>query len=212
MLRVTEIFTGIQGESSTAGFPFQFIRLTGCNLRCTYCDTKYAYEGGEEWAKVKIIEKVQKSPINRVLITGGEPLFQKETPELAKGLIDAGYDVFVETNGSLDISVLGKQVQKVMDVKCPGSGESHQVRFENISSLTEKDDVKFVLTDRRDFEWAVEILNKYNLDKKCNIFFSPIFGILKPATLSSWILDSDIPVRLNLQLHKIIWPEKTRGV
>ena len=211
MLQVTEIFKSIQGESTFAGMLFHFIRLTGCNLRCTYCDTKYAYEGGREMSVEGIIEQVCCDSIKNVLITGGEPLLQKETAKLAAGLIDRGYTVLVETNGSLDISILPEGAIRIMDLKCPSSGHEKDNLWQNLAHLTRQDEVKFVISDRRDYDWAKAVIDREKLAARCTLLFSPIFGILNPAILAGWMLEDQSPARLQLQLHKVIRPNSDRG-
>ncbi len=212
MLEITEIYQSIEGEAKGAGLPFQFIRLTGCNLRCSYCDTKYAYEKGRVYSIKEILNVIEKSPITRVLITGGEPLFQNETPELADKLIVSGYTVYMETNGSMSIKGLSDRVNVIMDIKCPGSGQDKKMKWDNISCLKKTDQVKFVLSHETDYKWAKSIINKRNLKDRCEILFSPVSNLLPPSELASWILRDNLPVRLNLQLQIYIWPKAKRGV
>jgi len=216
-LKVNEIFFSIQGESSYAGIPCAFVRLTGCNLRCSYCDTRYAYDEGDERTLEQVLDAVERLPAGLVEITGGEPLLQPETHSLAIALADRGYKVLIETNGS--ISVVGRDVRAkvIMDVKCPGSGMSGHILWENLEALAPGDEVKFVLTNRADYEWALEIMEKYRLRANKAVHLSPAFGLLEPRQLASWMLESpqlkhSLNVRLQLQIHKYIWPSVERGV
>lgn len=211
MLWVSEIFYSIQGESSYAGYPCGFIRLSGCNLRCTYCDTPYVYENGDFFSIEEIIHKIHsfKSPL--VEVTGGEPLLQEETPELIETLVHENYTVLVETNGTKDISILPEKAICIMDIKCPGSGQSQYVDWANLSRLRKNDEVKFVLMNEKDYQWAKEIVEKFQLAEKAHILFSPVHRKLSPSTLAEWILRDHLPVRFQLQLHKILWPDVERG-
>ncbi len=211
-MKVCEIFASIQGESTYAGLPCVFVRLTGCNLRCTYCDTSYAYEEGVETDIDEIIVKTGKFGIELVEITGGEPLVQADVLQLASGLLDAGFKVLIETNGSVDIGNVDKRAVIIMDVKTPGSGMSGSVRIGNFDILKKNDEIKFVISDRFDYEWAVNIVKRYDLQHKCSILFSPVFGKLNPADMSKWIVEDRLTVRLNLQLHKYIHDPDQRGV
>ncbi len=213
-LLVNEIFKSIQGESWFAGLPCVFVRLTGCNLRCKYCDTTYAYDGGEELPVEELVERLAAYPAfggtQLVEITGGEPLLQGETPELAEALLQKAKTVLVDTNGTLDIGILPKGIVRIVDVKCPDSGQSERMFWENMDRLLRTDEVKFVLQSRRDYEWAKSIVEDYELLRRCMVLFSPAFGTLQPRTLAEWILADNLTVRLNLQLHKYIWsPDKT---
>ena len=211
MLKVNEIFYSIQGESSYAGFPCIFIRLTGCNLNCTYCDTRYAFKKGRNMTIEKILKSVNQFECPLVEITGGEPLLQTETSRLAQMLSDSGYRVFVETNGTQNIDRLPVNVSCIMDIKCPGSGEEKKTDWANIHRLDRNDEVKFVLTSRADYLWATEIIRGYCLTEKASILFSPVLGKLDPAEIARWILEDGLDVRLQLQIHKIIWPDETRS-
>jgi len=213
-IKVNEIFISIQGESTRAGLPCVFIRLTGCNLRCSYCDTTYAYEEGALMEIRDILEKVKSLNCPLVEITGGEPLIQDETPQLIKGLLDAGYTVLLETNGSKDISTVDRHCIKIMDIKCPSSGEEAHNDLENLIRLNQGDELKFVIADKRDYDFAFETLTMIPADKKdsISINFSPCFGRLEPRELSEWILKDKLNIRLNMQLHKYIWPPDKRGV
>jgi 7-carboxy-7-deazaguanine synthase len=210
-MKVNEIFFSIQGESSHQGKPCVFVRLSGCNLRCTYCDTAYACEEGEEIPLERVLERVRACPTGMVEITGGEPLLQEECFALARRLLDDGYEVLVETNGTVDISRLDRRAVKILDIKCPGSGHTHEILWENLAALGERDEVKFVLTSREDYEWAREVLSREKLTARQTVLFSPVFGSLAPRELASWILEDGLPVRLNLQIHKYIWEPGERG-
>ncbi len=211
-LLVNEIFYSIQGESLNAGRPCVFVRLAGCNLRCSYCDTTYAYEEGTLLNIRGIIRKVEKHNCSLVEVTGGEPLFQRDTPELIKRLLDSGREVMLETNGSLDVSSVDPRCMKILDVKCPSSGESSKNRYENLLLLTALDQVKFVIGDRADYEFAKTTKGLFpKALPGQNILFSPVSGSLPVKTLSEWMLQDNLPFRLHVQLHKIIWPDETRG-
>jgi 7-carboxy-7-deazaguanine synthase len=211
-LVVNEIFHSIQGESSFAGRPCVFIRLTGCNLRCSYCDTAYAFHEGERVSIEAILSRVAAYGCSLVEVTGGEPLLQPETPALLAALCDAGYETLLETGGSLDISALDSRVRRIVDVKCPGSGMVDRNLWENLGVLTGIDEVKFVIRDRADFDWSVEVIRKYELLTKSGVLVSPVFGALPPVDLADWVLASRLPVRMQVQMHKIIWDPEQRGV
>jgi 7-carboxy-7-deazaguanine synthase len=211
-LKVNEIFKSIQGESWFAGLPCVFVRLTGCNLRCTYCDTAYAYDEGEELSVEEVLERVAAYNCPMVEITGGEPLLQEETPKLAAALLQKARAILVETNGTLDIDVLPKGIVRIVDMKCPDSGECGRMLWENMGRLVKTDEVKFVLQSRRDYEWAKALVAEHQLLRRCMVLFSPAFGVLEPRVLAGWILEDNLAVRLNLQLHKYIWTPEERGV
>jgi 7-carboxy-7-deazaguanine synthase len=211
LLKVNEIFYSIQGESSHAGYPCAFIRLTGCNLRCSYCDTTYAYKKGKSWPLEKLISMVDEMGCSLVEITGGEPLLQEETPDLVNALCDKGLRVLVETNGTQDIRRLPERAVCILDIKCPGSGESDKMLWENVSALKSTDEVKFVLTSRQDYTWAKKIIHLHHLPEKNRVLFSPCYNRLKPDRLARWILEDQLCVRLQLQLHKVIWPDHKHG-
>jgi 7-carboxy-7-deazaguanine synthase len=211
MLKVNEIFYSIQGESTFAGFPFVFVRLTGCNLRCTYCDTRYAYDEGKEMSVDSVLNAVKKYNCNRVEITGGEPLLQEETTDLARKLLNNQCQVLIETNGTKDIDVLPAGVTRIMDVKCNGSGEKNKMDWENLNRLTSRDEVKFVLTSRKDYDEAKQVIEKYHLVNRVKVLLSPAHGMLPISDLAGWMLSDGLDVRLQPQLHRIIWPEETRG-
>lgn len=208
---VTEIFHSIQGESSHAGRPCTFVRLTGCNLRCAWCDTAYAWEGGTRMSRREVLWEVAKHRCRLVELTGGEPLAQPETPLLAQRLVEHGYQVLVETNGALPLDVLDKRVTAIMDVKTPSSGMHARTDWNNLERLRPQDELKFVLADREDFEYAARTVRRI-LPQDRHIHFQPVFGRLDPAELAAWILNERLPVRLGLQLHKIIWDPCLRGV
>jgi len=211
LLKVNEIFLSIQGESSYSGLPCTFIRLTGCNLRCSFCDTKYAYKRGKSMSLNDLLNHVQTMDCALVEITGGEPLLQEETPELTQLLLDNGFRVLVETNGSLDIRALPSGAVCILDIKCPGSGESEKMLWENLEHLKHSDEVKFVISTREDYEWARNNLISRKLSRKASILFSPCHGRLSPARLAGWILEDRLSARLQLQLHRIIWPGTEHG-
>jgi 7-carboxy-7-deazaguanine synthase len=212
-LRVNEIFYSLQGESSFAGRPCVLVRLTGCQMRCRWCDTPYSFYEGS-WRSLEEIEaEVAGYGCGLVEITGGEPLLQPATPLLVERLCDGGYEVLVETGGGLDVSALDRRAHRILDVKCPGSGEVDGNRLENLDELRRGDEVKFVLADRMDYEWARAMLER--LRRKMDVVpvhFSPVEAELPPRTLASWILEDRLPVRLQLQLHKVLWGASTRGV
>jgi 7-carboxy-7-deazaguanine synthase len=210
-LVVCETFASLMGESTRAGVPAYFIRLTGCNLRCRYCDTAYAYEGGRELTVAALMAMVQTQPHRLVLVTGGEPLLQAETPVLLTALLDAGFTVCLETNGSRPIGALEARVHRILDVKCPGSGMADHNDWGNLDLLTPRDEVKFVVAHRSDFAWALEVIDRHGLAERLPVLISPVFGQVSLQEAAAWILTSRRPVRLNLQLHKYIWGPEARG-
>ncbi len=212
MLKVNEIYYSIQGESSKAGLPCVFIRLTYCNLRCTYCDTEYAFYNGKDFSITGIIEQVKKYQCNLVEVTGGEPLFQEECYELLHQLCEEGFEVMLETGGSLPVKEVDKRVKIIMDLKCPSSGMIKKNLYENIDYLKPQDEVKFVIGNREDYEWSKEIINKFNLDKKCAVLISPVFGKIDFVDIVNWILSDNLNVRFQLQIHKFIWEPDRKGV
>lgn len=207
-LRISEIFLSLQGEADAAGWPTVFVRLTGCPLRCHYCDTSYAFTGGEWMSIDAIVKTVADFNTHHVCVTGGEPLAQKGCLELLARLCDAGYSVSLETSGALDISRVDTRVSRVMDIKTPVSGEAARNRYENIAHLTPHDQVKLVIGDRNDYEWAKAIVEKYQLSERCAVLFSPCFGKIEPRQLAEWILEDRLPVRFQMQLHKILWGDE----
>ncbi len=208
-LRVTEIFCSLQGESRSAGFPTAFVRLTGCPLRCGYCDTRYAFGGGEPMTPGEIVTQVAAMGVERVTVTGGEPLAQEQSLGLLSRLCDAGFaEVSLETSGALDLSEVDPRVIKVMDLKTPGSGEVDRNLYRNITLLGSRDQVKFVICDRQDYDWARKMLERQQLRGRCEILFSPAAGQLSPTRLAEWIVEDRLPVRFQIQLHKLLWGEE----
>lgn len=204
-LRITEIFFSLQGETSRIGLPTVFIRLTGCPLRCGYCDTAYAFTGGKSVTLAEILSQVSQYKTRYITVTGGEPLAQKNCLPLLAALCDAGYLVSLETSGALDIGAVDPRVMRVVDIKTPASGEVDKNRWENLALLTPRDEIKFVLCDENDYNWACQILAQYHLADLCPVLFSPAQGSLNPTRLADWILRDGLPVRFQLQLHKILW-------
>jgi 7-carboxy-7-deazaguanine synthase len=211
-LVVNEIYKSIQGESSWVGLPCVFVRLTACDLRCTWCDTAYAFYEGHRVSLDEIVDRVVKLDCPLVEITGGEPLLQAGVLPLMTRLCDLGKRVLIETSGAHDISGIDPRVVRIMDLKCPGSGEVARNLYANIAHLRAQDEVKFVIADRADYEWAREKLREHELSARCNVLFSPVWGRLDPQRLVGWILEDKLPVRFQLQLHKLIWDPKQRGV
>ncbi len=212
MLQITEIFKSVQGESSYAGLPCVFVRLTGCNLRCRYCDTEYAFYEGKDMTVSEAIAAIEGFSLRLVEITGGEPLLQTESYDLMKRLLNLDYQVMLETSGSISIQDVPKEVIKIVDMKCPSSGEMDKNDIKNLFRLARHDEVKFVIGDRKDYEWSREILQEYKLEEKVNVLFSPVFDILNLRSLAEWILEDNLPVRLQTQLHKHIWDKHATGV
>ena len=204
-LRITEIFYSLQGETSRVGLPTVFVRLTGCPLRCTYCDTAYAFTGGQSMTLQEIMERVQACSTRYVTVTGGEPLAQKNCLPLLRMLCDAGYHVSLETSGALDVSAVDKRVMKILDIKTPASGEAEKNLWSNLDLLSAHDEIKFVLCDEADYLWAREISLGKKLAARCAVLFSPAQGQLQAAELADWILRDALPVRLQVQLHKLLW-------
>lgn len=212
MLEITEFFSSIQGETSFIGLPCFFIRLTGCNLRCSYCDTRYAYEGGKKYSLEEVIARIERSRRKRVVITGGEPLLQNETIELLTLLVENDFQVLLETNGSLPIVLVPEGVITILDMKCPGSGMANRMNCNNLKYLKPQDQVKFVISDEKDFAWADQLIGKYSLEHSVEVLFSPNSETLPLEQLAQWILESELDVRLQPQLHKIIWGPNRQGV
>lgn len=208
MLKIHEIFYSLQGESSRIGLPTVFIRLTGCPLRCGYCDTAYAFQGGENLRVDEVLQRAAAFGAHYVTVTGGEPLAQKESLDLMRQLCNAGYDVSLETGGSLDISGVDPRVSVILDIKTPGSGEMQKNLWRNIGHLKPADEVKFVLCDRQDYEWARQTVAEHAIADKCGVLFSPAYGQLDPSDLAGWILQDKLPVRMQVQLHKLLWGEE----
>jgi len=213
VLRVTEIYKSIQGESTRAGLPCTIVRLTGCNLRCVWCDTAYAFTGGLEMHVNEVVGRCQELGCSLVEITGGEPLLQPDCVLLAQRLLEGGMTVLCETSGSVSIAPLPPGVIRIVDFKCPGSGECDKNDWSNVAALRPRDEVKFVIADRRDYEWSKDVVATHGLAARCGqVLFAPVFGVMTPADLAGWILEDGLPVRLQLQLHRIIWPAANRGV
>ena len=217
-LRVTEVFHSIQGESTWAGLPCTFIRLTGCPLRCVWCDTEYAFHGGEKVALEALVERARRIGTPLVEVTGGEPLVHPGAARLCELLLEAGFTVLVETSGAVDVSGLDPRVHKIMDLKCPGSGESGRNLWSNLDHLTDRDEVKFVVADRADYEWTRATIAERGLDAAVAsgrlraLLVSPVWSAVEWADLARWILEDGLPVRLQLQIHKLIWGAETKGV
>lgn len=217
-LQVTEIFHSIQGESTWAGLPCTFVRLTGCPLRCFWCDTEYAFHGGRKLSLEEVVDRVRALGCPLVEITGGEPLVQRGAFTLAERLLDEGYTVLVETSGAIEVSRLDPRTHKIMDLKCPGSGESDRNLWSNLDHLRSRDEVKFVVRDRVDYEWARDVVRDRGLDRRVRegslgaVLVSPVWGAVDLEELAAWILADRLPVRLQLQMHKVVWGAEARGV
>ncbi len=210
-MRVCEIFYSLQGESTFQGLPCYFIRTTGCNLRCSYCDTRYAYEEGYNISPGELLDKVETFRPEIIEITGGEPLIQKDIPSFIKKLVDRKYTVLVETNGSINIDIIDRRVIRLVDIKCPSSGMKDRMDFNNLKRLTEKDELKFIIGNEEDYKWAKKILNEYDLSDFRNVIFIPVYGVMSYKELARWILRDRLMVRFQLQLHKLIWGRDVRG-
>lgn len=211
-LRISEVYASVQGESRWVGLPCTFVRLTGCNLRCTWCDSVFTFKGGEHRSIDAVIADVEALGIPLVEVTGGEPLAQRQCIPLMQRLLDRGYEVLLETSGSLDISRVPAGVHVIMDLKPPGSGEAAKNRWQNLEFLQPKDEIKLVLASREDFEWARDRIREHRLSERCPVLVSPVFGSLDPRELVEWTLAERLPVRVQVQLHKVIWPPEARGV
>ena len=212
MIKINEIYLSVQGESTHTGLPCIFIRLTGCNLRCSWCDTAYAFHEGKNMSIDEILQKVESFGIHLVEITGGEPLMQENVYTLMRRLIENRYKVMLETGGSISLERVPKDVIKIMDLKCPGSGEQEKNNLDNLKLLTPHDEVKFVILDRKDYEWSRDIIEKFKINETAHILLSPVFDKLELKEMVKWILEDRLPVRLQTQLHKIIWDKNTIGV
>jgi len=211
-LKINEIYKSIQGESTHTGRPCIFVRLTYCNLRCTYCDTEYAFYEGKEKKIDTIMDEVKSMNCTLVEVTGGEPLFQPNCIELLNRLVNEGYEVMLETGGSISISDVPKSIIKIVDFKCPTSGMMKKNLWSILDDIQSHDEIKFVIGNREDFDWACKRINEYSLAEKCTILFSPVFGEIEPKKIIDWIVDENIPVRFQLQSHKYIWPSEKKGV
>jgi len=207
-LKLTEIFLSLQGEARDAGWPTVFVRLTGCPLRCHYCDTAYAFYGGTWWDIDGILDEVAKHGVRHVCVTGGEPLSQKRVIGLLRKLCDAGYVVSLETSGAIDIADVDTRVSRIVDIKTPGSGEVARNLWSNVPQLTPNDQVKFVICSRADFDWACEVLAEHKLHERCDVLFSPSHAQVSPRELADWIVEARLPVRFQMQLHKALWGEE----
>ena len=211
-LKINEIYYSVQGESTHAGRPCIFIRLTYCNLRCSYCDTEYAFYDGKDMEITDIMSEIKRWDCNLVEVTGGEPLFQDECIDLLNELVNSNYEVMLETGGSLSISDVPKKVVKIVDFKCPSSGMVKKNLWSIVDDLQAHDEVKFVIGNREDFDWAKDRITQYSLDKICTLLFSPTFGEIDPQQIVEWILAENLPVRMQLQMHKMIWSPEEKGV
>ena len=207
-LKIFEIFYSLQGESSRVGLPTIFIRLSGCPMRCHYCDTAYAFQGGSMMTVDEIIKTIKKYDTRYVTVTGGEPLAQKEVLSLLKVLADQNYEVSLETGGGLSIKEVDPRIKIILDIKTPESGEEKKNHWDNLNLIHSKDEIKFVLCSREDYDWAKKILNQYKLAEKCDVLFSPVYQKLNTTNLGNWILEDQLPVRMQIQLHKLLWGEK----
>ncbi len=210
-MRVTEIFFSIQGEGTRAGRPCVFVRFTGCDLRCVWCDTAYAFQGGRDMSRAEILAEVERHPCKLVLLTGGEPTLQRELPELARELLDRGHEVTVETHGQRPLDALAPEVVRIVDVKPPGSGEV-TTDFAYLDRLRPHDEVKFVVASEEDFRWSREVVARHRLEGRVAVLFSPVWGAVEPRDLARWMLEAGLDARLSLQVHKVIWGADARGV
>jgi 7-carboxy-7-deazaguanine synthase len=210
-MRVTEIFFSLQGEGTRAGRPCVFVRFTGCDLRCVYCDTAYAFHGGRDLTREEILAEVARHPCRLVLLTGGEPMLQREAPALARDLLDRGYEVTVETHGQRPLDALPREVARIVDVKTPGSGEV-TTDFAYLERLEPHDEVKFVICSESDWRWSLDVIRRHRIDRRCAVLVSPAWGAVDPKDVARWVLESGVEARLSLQLHKVIWGPEARGV
>jgi 7-carboxy-7-deazaguanine synthase len=212
VLRVNEIFYSIQGEGTRAGRPSVFVRLTGCPLRCVWCDTAYAFHEGVSRELDDVVAEAETRPCRLVCLTGGEPLAQPAAFDLVRRLIDRGWEVVVETSGHVSLARLDPRAVAVMDIKAPGSGEAHRMDWDNLDRLKRRDEAKLVLAGREDYEWARDLVREKELARRCTVLFSPVHGQLEPGRLARWVLEDALPVRVQVQLHKVLWPGEGRGV
>ena len=212
MIKINEIYLSVQGESSHTGLPCVFVRLTGCNLRCVWCDTAYAFHDGKNQSIDQTLKDIKNFGINLVEITGGEPLMQEDVYPLMEALLENGYKVMLETGGSLSLGKVPRDVIKILDLKCPGSEEHKKNNLDNLKLLAPHDEVKFVILDRRDYEWSRDLIKKHKINETAPILFSPVYGKLELKEMVKWILEDRLPVRLQTQLHKVIWSKETQGV
>ena len=210
-MRVTEIFHSIQGESSHAGRPCAFVRLTGCNLRCRWCDSEYTFTGGEPMSIDDVLQRVRSYGCKLVEVTGGEPLAQRESLDLIRRLCDEGFEVLIETSGSIDVAPVDPRATLILDIKCPGSGEVEKNRWENLKHLKPRDEIKFVIADRADYDWARQVIAERGLGGR-TLLFSPVWGEMELQSLAEWMLADGVPARLQTQLHKHIWGADVKGV
>mgnify|MGYP006195958923 CR=1 FL=1 len=211
-LKVHEIFYSLQGESTRAGYPCVLVRLTGCQMRCVWCDSEYAFHEGRWMSRQEVLDQVASYGCPMVELTGGEPLLQPGALPLLSELCDRGYEVLLETGGGVDVSQVDPRVRRVVDVKCPDSGEHENNRWENLDHLTGRDELKLVIASERDYEWARDLVRRRRLDRLCPVSFSPVWGAVEPRELAEWILRDRLPVRVQLQIHKLLWGAETRGV
>ena len=211
MLKISEIFHSIQGESSHAGRPCVFVRLTACDLRCRWCDTEYAFTGGESRSVESVVDEVKTYSTRLVEVTGGEPLLQPECIDLLRELLAAGYETMLETGGHRSLENVPPEVRKIVDVKCPGSGEAEKQRWDHLEYMQPHDEWKFVIADREDFDWAINVVTSKALVPRWTVLFSAVEGELSAGTLADWVLASGLPIRIQTQLHKTLWPQKDRG-
>lgn len=211
-LRITEIYASIQGEAAFSGFPCVFVRLTGCPLRCRWCDTAYGFEGGKDFTEDEVLAKVAEFQLKHVELTGGEPLAQKGVIPLMQKLVDQDYRVMIETGGSESIADIPREVHVIMDLKCPGSGMADRNLWANLDFLKATDEIKFVVSNRDDFDWALDVVRKNGLDTRCGVLFSCAFGLVPPKDLADWMIEAKAPGRMQLQMHKYIWHPRAKGV
>ena len=210
MLKITEIYRSLQGESTWSGLPCTFVRLTGCNLRCSWCDTEYGFYGGKKMSIDDVFQEIEKLNCPLVELTGGEPLLQPKVAILTDRLLDAGYQVLIETGGHMDIDIVSSRAVRIVDMKCPASEMMDKNDYKNLERVTNQDEIKFVIQNKEDFIWAEALIKQYKLESKCTVILSPVFGVMAPLELTDLLLESGLNVRMQLQLHKLLWsPDKT---